>query len=639
MCVAACYCWRMIWSAALLLQLLQAPAPQPTFKSGVNFVEVDVVVIDRAGQPVRGLGQGDFEVYEDGKLVRLATFVAVDLPQAPADSTIPPIDRSGTSIATNGQADDGRVILVVLDDYHVRFDAGFAARTKTIARRLVERLGPSDQAAVVATSGRSTMQAEFTGDKARLVDAIDRFFPQSERASTGVAAERSPQGLFGRSGGRSGGFSFIEEIKARAAMDAMSRAARALSEIPHRRKAMLLVSEGLPASVEEIVSNPNASGAWDSLRDFVLTAQRSNIAIYTVDPCGLSLDCSRPAQDNLRSLAENTGGFAVLNTNAPEASVERIVAENGTYYLLGYASAAPPNDGRRHRISVRTRVRDVVVRARDGYVAPRQSQKPTSAPAPLDMLVGAPIQTRGLTMRVAAVPAPLASSPGAAVVVAIEVPAHDAGAAGKIDFSVVAIDSEGTVRTRQRFSGTFEPAVAAPAGWVRLRTHFAVSGGTYQVRIAAVGANGMQGSVFTDVTVPKLDGELAVGGLSLVASASRAVTGAKELPEVLPLTPLAARELPADVTAAHVPVRVGRGAASGTVTFTATLIGPGGRATTLDARTAPASEYAAGPGQIYRIEIPPGLDSGDHRLAVDVVARRTRVSREMVFRVPAGRRP
>ena len=92
----------------------------------------------------------------------IATFVAVDLPFAGEDSTIPPADRSGTSIRSNDQPEDGRVTLIVLDDYHVRFDPGFAARTRAIARQLVERLGPSDQAAVVATSGRSSMQAEFT---------------------------------------------------------------------------------------------------------------------------------------------------------------------------------------------------------------------------------------------------------------------------------------------------------------------------------------------------------------------------------------------------------------------------------------------------------------------------------------------
>ena len=260
-------------AAVLLLLLAEQPPPQTAFKSGVNLVEVDVVVTGKSGNPVRGLRQEDFEVFEDGKSVDVVSFVAVDLPLAHADSTIPPADRSGTSIRSNDQPEDGRVMLIVLDDYHVRFDAGYAARTRAIARKLVERLGPSDQAAVIATSGRRSMQAEFTDNKARLIEAIDAFFPQSEK---GV-------------GGGGSRFGFVSEIKSRWAMDTLSNAAKALAQIPHRRKAMLFVSEGLPVSVEEIVSNRFAASAWDALRDFILTAQRSNVAVYPVDPCGLHM--------------------------------------------------------------------------------------------------------------------------------------------------------------------------------------------------------------------------------------------------------------------------------------------------------------------------------------------------------------
>ena len=417
-------------AAVLVLLLAEQPARQTPFTSGINLIVVDVVVAGRNGQLVRGLRQEDFEVFEDGKPVAVVSFEAVDLPLAPVGSTIPPADRSGTALRSNDQPEDGRVILLVLDDYHVRFDAGFAVRTRAIARTLVERLGPSDQAAVIATSGRDSTQAEFTGDKARLIQAIDTFFPQSEQSASSLAVEGSMQrALNGPVGGGSGP---IREIKARAAMEKLSNAARALAQIPRRRKAMLLVSEGLPVSVDDLISSPNASGTWSALRDFIHTAQRSNVAVYPVDPCGLSGACSSAAQQNLRTLAETTGGFAVVNTNAPQDSVARIVAESGTYYLLGYASPAAQNDGRRHRITVRTRVPDVDVRARDGYVSTRRAGKPGDGPAPLDGLVGAPIQTRGLTMRVAAVPAPLAASPGAAVVVGIELPAQAAVEAAEI---------------------------------------------------------------------------------------------------------------------------------------------------------------------------------------------------------------
>ena len=564
----------MLFAAVLWLLLAEQSPPQTPFKSGVNLVEVDVVVTDKSGNPIRGLRQQDFEVFEDGKPVEVATFVAVDLPPARADATIPPADRSGTSIRSNDQPEDGRVLLIVLDDYHVRFDAGYAKRTRAIARRLVERLGPSDQVAVVATSGRTSNQAEFTDDKARLVEVIDRFFPQSEQTVSGGLVADSLQRSLSTPGG---GLGFVGEIKARWAMDTLGNAAKSLAEIPHRRKAILLVSEGLPVSVEQIISNQYAAGAWEGLRDFIFTAQRSNVAVYPVDPCGLSTECSTAAQDNLRTLADSTGGFAVLNTNAPEDSVERIVEENGTYYLLGYSSPAAPNDGRRHRIKVRSRVPDVEVRARDGYVSARRASKPAAPPVPLDALVAAPIQSRGLTMRVAAVPAPLGASPGAAVVVAIELPAQAVVEAGDVTFRVAAIDMTGNVRARQQFNSTFKANVVSPTGWARIRSHVEVPPGRYQIRVAAVGANGRRGSVFTETEVPKFDTDLALGGLSFVAPGTVSLANKERPSSVIELTPLATRDVPEHtVAAAQLPIRVARKAATASLSITATLVSADG---------------------------------------------------------------
>src|SRR5687767_9662416 len=107
--------------AAAVTLFLAAPSvaqtPQPPFKTGVNVVEVDVVVTEKGGGPVRGLRQEDFTVLEDGKPVSLATFTAVDIPAAPAGTAVPPRDQSGVSVATNDLPDDGRVILVVFDSY------------------------------------------------------------------------------------------------------------------------------------------------------------------------------------------------------------------------------------------------------------------------------------------------------------------------------------------------------------------------------------------------------------------------------------------------------------------------------------------------------------------------------------------
>lgn len=616
--------------AALLLTLaLQAPS-QPTFKSGVNVVEVDVVVTDASGQPVRGLRQQDFDVFEDGKPVEIAAFTAVDIPAAPPGAPLPAADRSGVALASNDQPHDGRVVLIVLDDFHVSFDGGRIVTAKAVARRLVERLGPSDQAAIIATSGRSSLQSEFTGDKARLVEAIDTFFPQAEYGAGDIA------GRAAAGSGRSQ-FDFIQELKSRSAMETLSNAVKTLALIPHRRKAVLLVSQGLPASVEAIISNANAGAAWQSMRDFILTAQRSNVSIYPIDPCGLALDdgCSTASRDNLRSLAEETGGFAVTNTNAPETGVDRMMAESGTYYLIGYYSPAPENDGKRHRIQVRSRAPGVEIRARSGYISPRRaSSRPSPLPL-LDALIGAPIQTRGLSMRIAAVPAPLATGPGSTVAVGIELSAAEAIRAGRVELSLVAVDAEGKVRARQRSDSTFKPlTTAAPRGWIRLGSRVDVPPGRYQIRVAAILPDGVRGSVFTDVTVPKFGDDLALGGLSLGATALVTAGRADIIAEVLPLMPLATREAPpATPLAAQLPIRASARAAAGPLAIVTALVRPDGSRLQLDDSSTPATNYTRRAGGVYRLNLPQNLPPGAYRLTIEASQGGKRATRELPFRI------
>ncbi len=614
----------------LLVLVLGGQVSQPPrIRTGINVVEVDIVVVDDNGGPIRGLQQQDFHVEEDGRPVDIASFTAIDLPMAPPDAAIPALDVSGSAAGSNTQPEDGRVVLVILDDYHVSFDAGRMGAARMAVRRMIERMGPSDLAAVMATSGRNSSQAEFTSDKARLLQAVDGFFPQSEIPAQGAAevsgAARNPQ------------FSYVQEIKARWATDAMAGAAKALAEIPHRRKAVLLVSQGIPVSLEEIITNPNALGAFQGLRDFIVTAQRSNVAIYPVDPCGLSRDagCSIDTQEHLRSIAAGTGGFAVLNTNAPELGVERMMAENGAYYLLGYYSPAPPNDGKRHRIKVRVNRADVKVRAREGYVAPRQAA-PASAALPLDALISAPIQTRGLPMHVAAVPVPLAERPGSAIALSIELGADAARSAGQVAFAVVAVDVNGKVRARQNFSTGFTPASGEGASVARIATRVDVPAGRYQVRIAAA-AKGTQGSVFTEVEVPQFDKPISLGGLALTMSGTVPQASAEQLGGVLPSLPIAARHIPQSASlTALMPVKTTR-KAGGEITFRASLVDSGGRITEVDRTTSQGSEFLAATGAVYRVPLGGALTPGSYRLVVTAAAGKHEAKRELAFTVmPPG---
>ncbi len=159
------------------------PTPEVTFKVEVNYVEEDVRVVDRDGNFVRGLKREDFQVFEDGKPQKVETFGMVDIPNTrPAEPLYlgPDALPIEPDVAVNKQVLDGRLYLIVLDDYHVA--PLRSQNVKNLARRFVlEKLGPDDQAAVVVTSGLLAGVAGLHAEPAAALDA-HRQLPRSEAA-------------------------------------------------------------------------------------------------------------------------------------------------------------------------------------------------------------------------------------------------------------------------------------------------------------------------------------------------------------------------------------------------------------------------------------------------------------------------
>ena len=331
-------------------------------------------------------------------------------------------------------------------------------------------------------------------------------------------------------------------------------------------------------------------------------------------------------------MAEVTGGFATVNTNAPEAAIERMLAESGSYYLISYYSPAPTNDGKPHKITVRTRVPGVEIRARAGYDTPRKAEQPAAALAPVDALTRAAIQTRGLTMRVVAIPVPLTAEPGAAVVIGIELPGAAAARAGRIEFAAVAIDQEGKTRGRLRFATDFTGRTGST--WTRTGSRLDLAPGRYDIRVAAAGTDQSTGSVFTAVTVPDFREPLAVGGLSIGAETGIPIAAADRARGVLPLIPFAANELaPGARAAAQLPIRVATKAASQPVTIVAMLTAPDGTTQQLDRIVGIGRDYASAGGKVHTVLLPPTLGAGRHRLVVESTLGRTTVVRELTLTV------
>jgi VWFA-related protein len=133
-------------------------------------------------------------------------------------------------------------------------------------------------------------------------------------------------------------------------------------------------------------------------RDILDQANRSNASFYPIDPRGL------PAFDNpigpdppppphidqqmlktrheaLLTMALNTDGLAVVNSNDLDRGLRQIADDLTSYYLLGYYSSNPKLDGRFRSIKVRVKRPGVDVRARRGYRAPTTAEVNTARAA------------------------------------------------------------------------------------------------------------------------------------------------------------------------------------------------------------------------------------------------------------------
>lgn len=689
-------CVVLLAAVGILAAAGQAPSGQParqqpevTFKVEVNYVEVDAIVTDASGRLVRDLSKDDFIVLEDGRPQQISVFALVDIPvergERPAfrESPVEP------DVRTNARPFDGRIFVLVLDDLHTH--PLRSALVKRAARAFVERyVGANDLVAVVSTSGRRDVAQEFTTNRRLLLEAIDRFTGSKtlsvtlakieefrNRYGTPLQEERLTDPLEAERG-----------YMARSTLETLAALAEYLSGVRGRRKAIVFFSEGIDYDIHDPFNNPSASTIVRATQDLLAAATRANVQIYAVDPRGLTMLGEeaiqvtgmppeapielgttglmtelRLAQDSLRVLADETGGFAVVNTNDFPSAYERILEETSTYYVLGYYPENDKRDGKFRTIEVRVKRPGLHVRARRGYVAPsgraraRAVEAASGTSAPLRAALESPVPVSGLTLRAFAAPFK-GTPPNASVVLGIEVPGGALSFAerggrytNELEVSFVAIDDRGTVRAGDRKSVTLDlrPQTyrAVATYGVKLISRVALPPGRYQLRIAAREATGGRvGSLHYDLVVPNfLEPPLAMSGVLLTsAGASRTPPAAEDptLKTLLPAQPTTWREfVSADRLALYVEIYDNRGNTPHTVDVTTTVRAEDGRVvfTAEEART--SAEWSGRGGFGYSAEIPlrdfaPGL----YVLRVDARSRLggETVAQEIPFRVVAGPR-
>lgn len=544
----------------------QAPQqpPPPTFKVEVNYVEIDARVIDQQGNFVRDLNQQDFRVVEDGKPQTITVFTHVDLPVERHD---PPLFKTAPiepDVQSNLQEFTGRVWVLVLDDLQTK--PARTALVRAAARQFIQRyVSANDLAAVVTTGGFSNATQDFTNNQARLVAAVNKFIGQKPPRDMSSDTERG--------------------FKARNTYSTLRSLADYLGPVRGRRKAVLWIGEGVDYDITNDFAAREASTVRDAMREVIDRANRQNVSFYGIDARGLgagldeSIEISgvpdetndvtairnevRRAQDSLHIVSDETGGFAIVERNDMNASFERIVKDNSSYYVLGYYSSNEKPDGKFHKVAVSVSRPGLRVQSRNGYTAPKGKPATDAAtsqvPAAVRDALANPIPTSGVGLTVTAAPF---TGPGSksSVALAVEVDPRAITFIEKngkfsegLEVHVLAFDQNGKMQDGGRTSAPMEltahSADIVKSTGFRITRRLTLSPGRYLIRVAAREANGgAVGTVSQTIDVPDFSkGALNLSGITLTSDSAAQMPTANPDPglkDVLPAPATAIRTFP-----------------------------------------------------------------------------------------------
>jgi VWFA-related protein len=616
----------------------------------------------------------------------------VDIPIERPDPPLFSKTAIPADVATNRTPFEGRVFVIVLDDLHTRFTR--TSRTRAAARQFVERyVGANDVVAVVNTSGFDKAMQDFTSNRQLALRAIDGAMGGKADSSTQAAILDAQMNRDMPGGGSNANAAFNDLQRynnARNSMRTLKNIADYMAGMRGRRKAVVYFSEGLNYNTTDMMANRYASDVQRELRDMIAAATRANVAIYSVDPRGVTsgmedgieiagfgadsalgpsslMNEMRLEHDSLRVVAEETGGIAILNQNDFRTAFSRILEDNSSYYVLGYYPTNEKRDGRFRKVEVRVKHPGLRVRARRGYVAPVVAGKKesdtkgtdTAKTSPdLRQALDSPLPVSGLTLTAFAAPFK-GTGNNVAIAMAIEVDGanmafkqNDKGLfANDLEIALYAADVRtGKIRdgVRDVVGLTLRPQTLDMVRRTAFRVvrRIQLPPGKYQLRIGARESGGKIGSVIYDLDAPDFSkGALAMSGIAISSgSGSKMPTASpdpsvNEFKDVLPAPPTATREFPrGDTLAVFAEVYDNVPKTPHRVEIVAAVLADDGKVvhTTSDIRKSEELQGATG-GYGYTTQIPlAGMAPGRYVLrltAKSLLGNSEPVTRELEFRV------
>ena len=380
--------------------------PTTIFRSGITLVTTDVIVRDREGIFLADLTEYDFRVFEDDNAQEVASLVLVHGGRVFNQLLPPPPVQEGIILPPTRAVNDtaGRIFVILIDDLHI--ETSKTPRARVVLEQLEDNLIHEGDLFGIVSTGPSSISIDMTYDRTLIKAAANRFtgdgFNPNELISNVASGPGGPTELRWRT---------------HVAFKTMREVVRNLEQVQNRRKVVIYFSSGYdfnPFAQERIfgLSRGGDSGRWMSGRptnnalysgvedpmfdpfdqisrqgqvfadtdlameiaELTKAANRANASFYTVDPRGLvagpdpDVQVPREAfneylfttQNSLRTLAELTGGRAVVNRNDFDDAFREIDAETSDYYVLGFYSSNPDPTFRTRRLRVEVVDRDDV---------------------------------------------------------------------------------------------------------------------------------------------------------------------------------------------------------------------------------------------------------------------------------------
>ena len=358
------------------------PADQPIFRSSTRLIVTTVAVKDKDGKPIEGLTAQDFLITEDGQpqdiafveFQRLATEAAPAL-QANAAPPVPAAAPAQPEVAGVTQAQftppatgdtkyrDKRLLIIYFDLSAMQIGDQLRAYQAAI-KYVTSQMTTSDLMAVMTYEGGAVrIKQDFTADRAVVRNVIDVLMYGEDKDGDGVRDEPDQSSAFGQGDAEFNIFNTDRQLAA------LQTAVTMLRPFPEQ-KALIYFGSGLRL---------NGTDNTAQLRATTNAAVRANVTINPVDARGLvalspfgdatqrspggqamftgqlamnAMNGFQRSQDTLFALAKDTGGTATFDNNDLSAGIVSAAQAMSSYYIIGFYSTHPANDGKFRRIKV-----------------------------------------------------------------------------------------------------------------------------------------------------------------------------------------------------------------------------------------------------------------------------------------------